>query len=92
MGKFVEIFDNILFPEWAIGLHEYGLTEGLSDEDISEYEAFIEDVIEECVRLGYKNITIDVNYDDDRGFCHEPEFGLACNCYGCSVWGRKAID
>lgn len=29
MGKFVEIFDNILFPEWAAGIHEYGLTEGL---------------------------------------------------------------
>lgn len=91
MSKFECIMDNILFPEWAVGIHEYGLTECLTDEDISEYESFIEDVIEECTRMGYENIHIQVNYDDDRGFCHYPEFGLATQCYGCSVWGRKSL-
>lgn len=89
MSKFIKIMDNILFPEWAVGIHDYGLTEGLSDEDISEYEAFIEYVVGECIQLGYRNIHIGVNYDDDRGFCHNPEFGLPCNCYGCSVWAEK---
>lgn len=43
MSKFECIIDNILFPEWTVGIHEYGLTEGLTDEDVSEYESFIED-------------------------------------------------
>ena len=68
MSKFECIMDNILFPEWAVGIHEYGLTEGLTEDDVSEYESFIEDVIEECTRMGYENIHIQVNYEDDRVF------------------------
>lgn len=91
MSKFECIMDNILFPDWAGCLHDYGETEGLTDEDISDYETFVEDVIEECTRRGYESITISVDYDDDKGFRHYPAFGLATYCYGCSVWGRKSL-
>lgn len=32
MAQFYCLMDNIYFPEWAVCLHEYGDTEGLTDD------------------------------------------------------------
>lgn len=89
MATFYCAMDNIYFPDWAVCLHEYGDTEGLTDEDVKAYEAFMDQIgnqVNKIVDGPFYSFTLEIDYDDDCGFIHHPAFGLACNCYRAKVW------
>lgn len=89
MAYFYCLMDNIYFPEWAVCLHEYGDTEGLTDDDLRAYESFMNSVghqAEKFVDGPFYNFIIEIDTDDDCVFIHHPAFGLACNCYKAKVW------
>lgn len=60
------------FPSYALPALFNGDLEGLDDDDIANFNRFMEQ---------NKNIDVweDKEPDSEPYFCHYPEFGLACN-------------
>lgn len=89
MSKLELLRDEIDFPVWAVCLHEYGDTEGCTDQDIKDYDSWRDSILDPLYDMGYDNLLLEIKWEEDPYFSHSPCFGLPCDCYQAFVWGEK---
>ena len=76
----IAYYNTYSIPEWAVCAIEYGDFSGLSEEEISLIEGFLED---------FPLDRFTIQWGSDQCFSNNPAFGLPCTCIDAEFYAHE---